>query len=1216
MTTGRWMQWKRAVLLGLAAALYVTGARAQVDTGTVLGTVTDSTGAIIPNANVTIVNQATAAPLTKKTGDDGRFEFTPLAIGTYNVVVEASGFKKATVQGVHLNIQQQALVNVTLEPGAVTENVEVTEAPELMQTESGSVGQVIDEKSIVSLPLNGRDYTMLVLVTPGVTLPQQGARATNQFVANGARVAQNDYLLDGIDNNSNSVDYLDGKADVIKPPVDAIAEFKIMTSDFPAEFGRAGGAIVNATLKSGSNQLHGSVWEFLRNDVFDAYNDYFVPNATASKKPELRQNQFGFTAGGRVWKDHLFWFGDYEGTRILNGVQAQSQASANLGAGLSPTVPTTAEIGSGYTDFSDLYNSTGTFTRTDLLGRAYQNGQIFDPATTRAVTNGVVDPVTGLTATGTGYVRDPFTNNLIPSQRLDANAIKLMQLYPAPTQSGVLYNYNIIKVDSNNTDTADLRIDERFRDQDQAFFHYDYISSVRVLPPPFDGVADGGGYSNGTEIYNVRGFALGYTHTFSPTLINEARVGYTRGHDTRNPAGASTMGIPAQYGIQGVPQLPLNGGLPYLGIGTLSGLGGAGWLPGNRFSDTEQMTENLTKIYKKHTFKGGAEFQYIYFPWIAPPASKGEFYFDGNYTSMPLEMTAKGAANGVDGTTGRAQFLITPENATVPNGVNMSGGMDQIDASNFGEVHANRNYFGAYFQDDWAITRKLTLNLGVRWEHFGLTGEAGGAQANFIQTSPTSSTGAKYYLTESHKTSPVLSTSFTDALARDGIDIVYTNQYGSGMGVIQKLNFSPRVGFAYSLTPRLVVRGGYGLFYGAFENRGGYPSLGYNYPFQYSIGLTDASNGGTSNVTPVTYTNGTTGTLENGLTGIPLDPADVSYSGLALRGIQLHYQTPYTQGFNITTQYQLTQHDSIEAGYVGSQARHLEASVGQNNVTELLPAGTPLTGGAANYIPFPDFGSGMPYYATAGNSSYNSLQTKWVHQASKGLDVLVGYTLGRATTDAGDSLSGGGVSGYRAPAIAGIKYDTGLAGFNITHAFVASGTYSLPFGRGKDFLGGMNRAEDLILGGWSVNTILTLDSGQPQTIGSQVSTGSGFSAYADVVAGQNKYRGSVRHYYNPAAFADPPAVTAIGQTSLAPLGGPNTQVNGPGYQDFDFSVFKSFAVTEKSHAEFRAEAFNLTNTPSFNLPTNTDYKDDVNFGQITSTRSNARELQFALKYYW
>jgi len=293
-------------MVSFTLTLWAIGAMAQVDTGTILGTITDATGAVVPGANVTIFNLETSAMLTAKTSADGRFEFTPLHIGSYRVEVENASFKKAIVQSVHLNIQEQAVVNVVLQPGAVTENVEVTEAPELMQTQSSSVGQVIEEKKIEDLPLNGRDYTMLVLLTPGVTIPQQGARASNQFVANGARVAQNDYLLDGIDNNSNSVDYLDGKADVIKPPVDAIAEFKLMTSDFPAEFGRAGGAIVNATLKSGSNRLHGSVWEFFRNDVLDAYNDYFVPDATKSPKPKLRQNQFGATAGGRIFKDKAF----------------------------------------------------------------------------------------------------------------------------------------------------------------------------------------------------------------------------------------------------------------------------------------------------------------------------------------------------------------------------------------------------------------------------------------------------------------------------------------------------------------------------------------------------------------------------------------------------------------------------------------------------------------------------------------------------------------------------------------------------------------------------------------------------------------------------------------------------------------------------------------------------------------------------------------------
>jgi hypothetical protein len=608
--------------LWLALAFCAIVARAQVDTGTILGTITDASGAVIPGASVTIVNQSTAGQLTAKSDSDGRFDFTPLQIGTYKIVVEFSGFKKTTIQNVHLNIQQQALVNVVLQPGMVTESVEVGATPALMQTQSGSVGQVIEEKSVENLPLNGRDYTMLVLLTPGVTMAQQGSRAGNQFVANGIRTVQNNYLLDGIDNNSNSVDFLDGAADVVKRPVDAIAEFKTMTSNFPAEFGRAGGAIVNATLKSGSNKLHGSVWEFFRNDALDAYSYFSDPKT--QKKPELRQNQFGGTVGGRIFKDKTFWFADYEGTKKLSGV---------VWNGL--TVPTALESASGFTNLQDLLGATGNNERTDLLGRTFQNGQIFDPATTRSVTLGEIDPVTGKAATATGFVRDAFLDNQIPTNRLDPNALKLMQLFPAPTASGVLNNFSTVKVTSVDTKTADLRIDERFRDQDQIFFRGSYISSVRNVPPPFDGIADGGNYGNGAEIYNVRGFALSYTHMFSPTLINEVRAGYTRGHDTRNPAGDNTMGIPAQYGITGIPQLPLNGGLPYLGIGTLNNLGGWGWLPGNRFSDTEQLTENLTKVYKKHTFKGGAEFQYVYFPWIAPPASKGNFDFNGIYTSIP-----------------------------------------------------------------------------------------------------------------------------------------------------------------------------------------------------------------------------------------------------------------------------------------------------------------------------------------------------------------------------------------------------------------------------------------------------------------------------------------------------------------------------------------------------------------------------------------------------
>ena len=1182
--------WLGILLTTCALIFGASSGVAQVDTGTILGTVKDQSGAVIPDARVTITNQGTSEQFTTTTRADGTYIVTPLKIGSYRISVEHAGFSTAENAAFELNIQQQAVIDFELRAGSTSQTVQVTAQAALLQTQNAVVGQVIGATTVESMPLNGRDWTMLATLTPGVTQPQQGARAGNQFAANGTRPAQNDYLLDGIDNNSNDVDFLSGEADVVKPPVDAIQEFNIQTNNFSAEFGRAGGAIVNATIKSGTNGFHGTAWEFFRNDALDA-NAYFSDPAT-QRKPELRQNQFGAVAGGRIIKDRTFWFADYEGTQIHQGV---------LQSGI--WVPTSAQATSGYTNFADLLNATGTFQRTDALGRSFSNGQIFDPATTRAVTAGQVDPVTGIMATKNGYVREAFPNNQLPAGRLDANAIKLLQLFPAQNIAGVQNNYQTTTVNTTGQTTFDIRVDQHFNEKNQMFGRYSYINNTQHLPPPFEGVADGGGYGDGTQKWDVYGVAVSYTHVFTPTLINEVRFGYGQEHTTRVPTTADTLGIPAQFGITGVPQFAGNGGLPYMSLGNVHNLGGSEWLPGDRYSDTTQLTENLTKVYKSHSFKGGMEFQYLYFPWLAPPESKGAFDFDGRYASIP---------NQTDNLTGTAQYLLSPMAATVPNGVNNSGGSDQVQASNYGYLHSNRNYYGVYFQDDWKASPRLTFNLGLRWEYFGQVGDTNGAQANFVPGIPGST--AQFIMTSANKTKTPLSTSFTQDLAKDGIQLVYTNQYGTGLGISQKGNFGPRFGVSYQVTQKLVARAGYGIFYGAFENRGGDPSLGYNYPFEYVLAFQDSSNGGVGSVTPTIFPDGSYGTLENGLSGISLNPANVSGNGLQFRGVQLHYQTPYTQGFNLMLQYALTSQDSIQAGYVGSVGRHIEAFSGTNNPSQILPPGTPIT----PYLAFPDFANGASYDETAGSSSYNSLQTKYERRFSHGFNMLAGYTWARTLTDAGDLLSDGGVGGYRAPQITGISYDRGLASFNINHSFVASGTYQLPIGSGKAFLSDLHGPAQLLLGGWIANGILTLNSGPPQYIPCQTTTtATTGTCYANVNPGITKYRsGGPAHYYNPAAFTDPPVATTIGNSDLAPLGGSNTQVNGPGFRDLDFSVFKEFGVTETTRLQFRAEAFNLTNTPSFNLPSNNNYRDTLNFGQSTTTRSSPREIQFALKYYW
>ena len=817
-----------SLFCALAASIPVM--QAQFDTGTILGTVRDSSGGVIPNAAVTLTNEGTSSSQTASTSDNGQYTFTPIRIGKYSVEVQVAGFQTQKKTGVQLDIQQQVVVDFSLAPGQVTNAIEVTAAVPALQSENASVGQVVESRAINDLPLNGRNYTFLARLASGVTQGQQESRGMNadgMFTANGARPAQNNYLLDGIDNNTSDVDFLSGASYVVKPPVDAIAEFNLQTSDFSAEFGRAGGAVLNATLKSGTNAFHGSVWEFLRNDKLDAAD--FFQNANGTLKGEFRQNQFGGTAGGRIIKNKTFWFADYEGTRIR---QAAPQTA---------TVPTAFERNSGFTNFSDLTTlQSGSYT--DALGRTYPAGTIFDPATTQQLPNGQ-------------YIRQPFTGNIVPANRLDANAIKLLNLYPAPSQAGLLNNFSVNRKNTTDVDSFDVRLDEYFSEKDQAFLRYSYSRSPSVFPGPFTSFADGGNFGQGDQSVNNQGAALSYTHSFSPTLINEARAGFNREHTLRQQAyGSDTSNIPSQFGIPGVLQTSGNGGLPYISLGDLTNLGASEWLVSDRYSNTIQLTENLTKIYGSHTFKAGLEYQNITFPWIAPPYSRGAFDFNGTYTSIP----------GVtDQSTGLAQMLLSPTASSV-GGTNFVGGSDSVNVSNFGGVSSKRSYWGGFFQDDWKVNSKLTLNLGVRWEHFSPTGEKYDAQANFVPGNPFS--GAEYLIPKSRENNPALSSSFGQLLQQDGIKLVYTNQYGSGLTNVQNTNFAPRFGIAYKATDRLVVRAGYGIYYGAFENRGGYPSLGYNYPFQYSFSFPAPDPG-----TPIQYSNGSYATLETGLTAIPLN---------------------------------------------------------------------------------------------------------------------------------------------------------------------------------------------------------------------------------------------------------------------------------------------------------------------------------------------------------
>jgi len=1254
--------------LALAAGLLLSvgSLQAQVDTGSITGTISDPSGAVLSGAKVTLINEGTAVALTTTSGADGSYSFSPVRIGSYKLEASFKGFKTEVSTHVAVDVSARVLANFQLQPGAVSETVEVNTTAPVLQAEDASVGQVIDQRNVNNLPLNGRNFTFLAQLAAGVNTPESDTRGnagSGAFTANGNRPAQNNYMLDGIDNNSDTVDFLNGTNFVVLPPVDAIAEFKVQTSDFSAEFGRSGAAVLNATIKSGTNQFHGAVWEFFRNDKFDA-PDYFE-DAGGVPKGELRQNQFGFAVGGPVIKDKIFFFGDYEGFRRVQGTI------------LTGSVPTTLERNSGYTNLSDLITlqaasgsltddlcvsncqNIGTNNTPAPVGRSMPYGTILDPATTRPEVQGMKDPVTGLVAIANGFARDPFVSttgcpiatttaftlagcglNQIPAGRLDPNAIKLLNLYPSPTGSSLFSNYANSPKLFEHRNSFDTRLDINFSQKDQIFYRFSYVDDPQFIPGIFGGIADGGAFQQGPQTAIAQQSALAETHVFSPTLVNVVRAGFNYLNTTRESPVAGDLGLPAQFGIQDIPQVAKNGGLPAFGINGLSTLGSNAFLPSDEVSSTFQLTDDLTKIYGKHTFKMGFEWQHVKFSTLQPPWSHGEFDYNGNFTEIP---------NVDNGNTGRAAFLLSPIAAHNGGTVNDVGGSTNVYASNISLTDNGKNYYGTYINDDWKVTPKLTVNLGLRWDIFGLVYEHHGAQANFVPSGAPLST--PLYLLPGGTNAADLSSSFTSLLAHDGIGLDITNKYGKGLGHSQKANFAPRVGFAYQVNPKFVARGGFGIFYNGFENRGFSPNLGENYPFQFNFNYTPVNDGQPFSFGTCPGAVGGTPVFETGFSCTPLTPDQVNANGLGLRGIQFNYQTPYTMSGNFTLQYELTPTMSAQIAYVTSLARHLEVFPGSNNPTAILPIntqltntpgpnGTPGTGAfpaAQGGLPFPDFGGNNSYAATIGNSFYHGLQTKLEKRFAQGLNFLATYTYSKTRTDADDLLNNGSNAGYRAPDIPGlgVHYDYGYAPFDIRNVFHLSGGYELPFGKGKPYLGN-NGWETKAFGGWSVNAAIVVEGGQPITFtcpSNTVSTTASSNCYDYIVGDPGRglhidSNGKISLFTNPKAFTQPAACTAL-PCPVSALGGGPDQVVGPTFKRFDFSTFKNIPLTERFTLEFRAEFFNLFNHPNFNAPnfggngvvavSGSGNFTSSSFGEIGSTRDapyDPRQIQFALKLYF
>jgi len=1294
-------------LLGLIVALCLPGKlAAQLDRGEITGTVEDPSGAVVQGASIVLTNDDTGVKITTKSTATGTYTIDGVIAGKYTVQAEAPGFQKYLVHGVIVHVQQISSVDIHLVTGNVQQSVTVTAAAPLLEAENAQVGQSITNQAVNEMPLATRNWTALAQLSAGVTTtptgsggggitPDAGSSQSGYFRVNGVDEWQNDFRLNGINDNIEIYggNYTGTNAAIVPPP-DALQEFTLQAGDFNAEFGHSTGGVVNASIKSGTNGIHGDLWEYVRNNALNA--NYFFNRTcsggvcTPKPIPAYHQNLFGFTAGGPViiphlieGKNRLFWFADYQGGRFV--LPAPD-------GGL--TVPTSSMRSSGFTNLQDNigynYSSTCSATVTtgclkDALGRVFSNGTIMDPASTRQTTAGVTDPVTGLTATSTGFVRDPFYNcaaagncssfvgqtrtdftqdaggvalstlNVIPTARQDPNAVKLLNLYPAPDTPGKLSNdfASYVPTQNKNTNTWDVRIDANISPKDILFGVYDRSLLDVNVPSFFPGVASGG---SGGRIDSLPAWAwaVGYTRIITPTFTNEMHVGMVHsdkqqvsvwGNDfgstacsgTVNP-GPGTCNIPLQYGITGVPQVAGNGGLPLIMIGGLRQIGVGNYSPTLQYVWSLEGVDAVTKVIRNHTLKAGVQVDDLEANISQPPQGRGDMYFNGMYSDIANRISPTGT-----GLNGISDMLLTPINNLYGSGASypdMVGGQSQFSASNLPVTDDHRWYIGAYFQDDWKVNPRLTLNLGLRWDLFTPYAETRGFQSNFIPVGGNGRT-ATFYIPDQGCQTP-RATIFNTVAALSNINI--SCSANSALGIAQKTNFAPRLGFAYKIRPTLVVRGGFGTAYGALGNLGYGGTLGLNYPFGYTqtIPAPDSNHpliAGSSNApatlentfnnfnfsnptvlqspTPYTTTPVTCPTLNSCPGGTYTGS---NYLGATLNGRQFNFQTPLVQTENLTIEDQFTSHDALQVGYVGTQGRHLDILGTSNSNSIILPNGT----NTQYYIPYPYMARNGTYETTNANSSYNSMQVTYEHQMSYGLSVLGNYTWSRCSGDQHAPQNSQYNVGYRAEWLPGwgIRGDYGLCDGDATDLWHAAVTYDLPFGQGKQFGGAMPKAADLIVGGWEINGFYTFQSGQPLTVGCPNGTSADFGCVANVVTGQNKYAGPHNYiqWLNPSAFSQPPAATAVGQVDYSPLGGQIQQVRGPHYNNLDASLLKNFNFTEAWYLQFRAEAFNLSNTPPFAQPGQLNWTAG-GFSAISATKNSnqnngARTLQLALKMFF
>ncbi len=1082
---------------------------AQAVSGTILGQVKDSSGAVIPGATVTLVNTGTGFSRTVVSNSQGEFTVPLIPTGTYNVTAELTGFRKVNLENVHVGVDQKVRVDVQLEVGNMAEAVEIQAEVPLLQTSSSEMGTTVEEQQIKLLPLNGRNFVSLARTVPGVLRGIPGAnidgagslawRASASFSANGQKPRDNNFLLDGVDNNETWLQTV-----VIFPNVDALDEFKMQTSTYSAEFGKSLGGVVNIQFKSGNNDFHGSAYDFLRNDAFDANN--FFNNRAGRAKPDFSQNQFGGTLGGPLVKDRTFFFADYQGLR------------SNAGQTYLSTVPSD-KMRQG--DFSEI------------------NRVIYDPLTGQ-----------------------PFPGNIIPANRWDpASAAILAKLYPAANTGGSraasgqpINNYLINPTVTREDDQFDVKLDHQFSPSNHAFVRYSYEKTHRNLPATLPHGDAGVTFGAGDGNIKAQGLAFNDTHTFNASLINEFRVGWgyinffmTPIDYLQNPAAAVGIpGINLNDSTSAMSQIIFNsGGARNLGANSNQPL-----ITNER---NLQFFDSITRVAGPHTFKLGGSVTFRSREILNADSITGIFRFANAQTSNCAGITSGCTVNASTGFD-VASFLL---------GYAVSEDRNLFDAKTYTE---KRPEYALYAQDDFRVTSRLTLNLGLRWDVFVPYTEVDNRQSNFD-----TATG-KFVVA-------------SDDAVLNGIKVGrYLQTYSKG-------DVGPRFGFAYdaSGTGKTIIRGGAGVFWN-FTPGGTSSSKAQNPPFLQSTSLTSAAGVGTNLK------------LSNGLPAPPGVDPNRAPSGSTRSVFDVNFRDAYAINYNVNVQQQLGRNYLLELAYVGSKGRQLPlkgdpnaapATVGVSSPTNIRPffSVAPLLG---------DLGQ----LQSVGTLDYNSLQVKLQRRFSNGFSFLNAYTYGSAIDLTSDN--DGSVTLTNPYSLA---YNRGPADYDIKHTLSSNVIYALPFGK------------DSKIGGWQVSAIGYFRTGLPFTVTTNVpirSTGNGSGGLLpanrpDRVGDGSLSNPTIDKWFDTAAFAIPADNTGTYGTS-----GRNI-LRGPKQFNIDMSLIK-MTTFGKVSSQFRVDAFNVLNHPQFAQPNG--QIGNASVGQITSMLSNPscslcgtteRNIQFSMK---